>query len=314
MLVNDVFQKCVAFLYVDTLADDGVSYKRVPAATALLLGVPSGIDDLWAIYAVTNLHVVNQMHSFRAAYLRLNYQHGEIIDHVVSPDAWFQHPSNDVAIAMVRFNIQHWDHAPLPLELLATSEYVINRGIGPGDDVFFVGLFTQHPGLERMQPIIRFGNISMMPGEPVHVRLDSASDPVPVTAYLVEARSWSGHSGSPAFVHFPLQRDGMPGAVTIGHGPPTLLGIVCGHFDVKEKARLVGDLPQSEDIGLNSGIAIVIPAQAIIDTVMMQDAVEERTRSAELAKQHVADVTPDTGKQVGVSTEKQRKKRDETLE
>jgi hypothetical protein len=54
--------------------------------------------------------------------------------------------------------------------------------IGLGDEVFVVGLFRSHYGLQRNIPIIRVGNISMLKGEPVFTDYCGYTD-----AYLIEA-------------------------------------------------------------------------------------------------------------------------------
>jgi hypothetical protein len=67
-----------------------------------------------------------------------------------------------------------------------------------------MGLFSEHPGGDHNEPIARFGNIALMPAEKVTV--DVGDSTAHIRAYLVEARSWGGHSGSPAFVFFPPDR------------------------------------------------------------------------------------------------------------
>ena len=57
-----------------------------------------------------------------------------------------------------------------------------------GDEVFFLGLFTQHSGPTNNLPIARFGHISQMPSEleltlPGNIRFNG-------TAYLMEFQAW----------------------------------------------------------------------------------------------------------------------------
>jgi hypothetical protein len=63
--------------------------------------------------------------------------------------------------------------------------------IGIGNEVAFAGLFVNHHGKKRNEPIVRFGNICGIPSEPVSTK---AGD---IEAYLVESRSVGGLSGSP---------------------------------------------------------------------------------------------------------------------
>jgi hypothetical protein len=66
--------------------------------------------------------------------------------------------------------------------------------IGIGDAVFITGLFSHHPGKARNLRVIRVGNIAAMPDEPVKTQRGE------MEAYLIEARSLGGLSGSPVFV------------------------------------------------------------------------------------------------------------------
>ena len=80
--------------------------------------------------------------------------------------------------------------------MVATDKVINDNAIGVGDEVFLTGLFANHIGQQRNLPIIRVGNIALMPEEPVqHPSLG------PIDAYLIEARSIGGLSGSPVFVH-----------------------------------------------------------------------------------------------------------------
>jgi hypothetical protein len=138
--------------------------------------------------------------------------------------------------------------------------------------VFFVGLFSEHPGVERNQPILRFGNISMMPGEKLLVNLGDSS--ARIRAYLVEARSWGGHSGSPAFVYFPPDRFGN--SISVGMTLPIfLLGLVQGHYDIKSDVKFIGDVEEGQ-VAINAGIAAVVPAQEIYDLLMSGEVLAER--------------------------------------
>ena len=64
--------------------------------------------------------------------------------------------------------------------------------IGIGSEVYFPGLFVHHHG--RNEPIVRGGIVSSMPTEPVLTEFGE------IHAYLAEARSVGGLSGSPVIV------------------------------------------------------------------------------------------------------------------
>ncbi|MEJ7744194.1 MAG: hypothetical protein WKF73_17655 [Nocardioidaceae bacterium] len=281
MLVDEQFRKSVAFLYADVPDPETGIVERTPIGTAFFFGVRDDLrPDIQIPYLVTNAHVVNSSRPYGPLYMRMNLLPGfptTYIDKPISSDAWWQHDSTDVALARITSLHGMWDHVFILDDMLATAEKVQQKGIGVGDDVFFAGLFSRHPGQERTQPIIRFGLISMMPHERIAVELAPKTTPVMVEAYLIEARSWGGHSGSPAYIHFPPTRDGINiQLASRADSHPLLLGIVSGHFDIQRPVTLADTVARAGSAAMNAGIAIVIPAQAIRDLADREDVVEDR--------------------------------------
>ena len=292
MLVDEQFRKCVTFLFVDVIDEATSTPKRIPAATAFFVGVPVN-GERAVIYAVTARHVVDASRPHGTLYVRINKISGGFEDFQVPQDAWVCHPSTDVAVIRVGLPPEQFDFRVIPLDMLATDDYVIRQRIGAGDDIFFVGLFSEYAGQERNQPIIRFGNISLMPYEQIDVKLDPASDATTlIDAYLVEARSWGGHSGSPAFIYYPPDRE-PGGGIVIGGNPPALLGLVHGHYEIKQDVAFIGDILGSGKVPINAGMALVIPAQKIIDTLMQEEVVEERNRVLQEHRRRKPTPTPD---------------------
>ena len=279
MLIDEQFRKCVAFLCVDVADGIDTTPRRIPAATAFFVGVPLGADnERSAVYAVTARHVIAKSRPHGPLYIRINTAAGGFQDFLVPQDAWACHPSTDVAVIAVAIPQEQVDTRMIPLSMLATDDYVVQKRIGAGDDVFFVGLFSEYVGQERSQAVIRFGNISLMPHEKTPVKLDPGSDATtPIDVYLVEARSWGGHSGAPAFVYYPPDRE--MGKVIVGQQAPALLGLVHGHYEIKQDVAFIGDILGSGKVPINAGMALVVPAQRIIDTLMQQELVEQRNRS-----------------------------------
>jgi hypothetical protein len=275
MLVQEPFRKCVSFVFVDAYDDETKSYVRAPEATAFYVAIPTS-NGAMEYYAVTARHVVDHAAAYGQMYLRANLHGGGFRDFGVSPEAWYRHPSTDVAVARVKLPASLVDLVFIPLDMLATAAYVTEMKVTEGDKVFFIGLFNSNPGLERSQPIVRFGNVSLMPREPLAIKMHPGSETETMAdGYLVEARSWGGHSGSPAFLYFG-DTDRQP-VVIIGDTPKTvLLGLVHGHFEIKSDVKFLGDILGSGSIPLNAGMALVIPAQHIIDLLMSEALVKER--------------------------------------
>src|SRR5438445_660680 len=112
--------------------------------------------------------------------------------------------------SVVRYSAQgyryrYWEVEPtprIPDELLGSVVFMYPNadaaihGGRVGGTGFLLGWFISHSSKQTNQPLARFGNIAMMPGEKV---VDGRG--LRVEAYLVEMRSLSGYSGSPVFVY-----------------------------------------------------------------------------------------------------------------
>ncbi len=173
-------------------------------------------------------------------------------------------------------------------EWFITDEVFKNRQIGPGDNVFWVGMFSLMADSKSNWPIVRTGNIAMMPGEKIP-KVDTGDWEGPIEGYLVEARSFGGLSGSPIFVrptfHIPFTAaNDDEQTVMYGVGHPYLLGLVQGHWsipletinDVQIKA--IADRKQ-----INLGFAIVVPAHRILEVINQPELIkmrEEFTKAA----------------------------------
>jgi hypothetical protein len=176
-------------------------------------------------------------------------------------------------------------YGPLP-EGIANQAVIVAECIGQGDEVFIIGLFSNHPGKLRNIPIVRVGNIAAMPGERVNSRHWHNRD---IEAYLIESRSIGGLSGSPVFVHLgpirPPKKVGEPVQI-MGHrgGPHYLLGLVHGHFDLTlpdinmDAVDSVDTVDAAARVEINSGIALVVPVSKIIEVLNHPQLAEDRKR------------------------------------
>jgi hypothetical protein len=257
------------------------------------------------VYVATARHVVIGARAYGPLYLRLNLRSELLgpgapgyVDRPIAPDAWVEHKDTDIAIATLGGCPPQVDFRWVQQEILASDEYVAAHEIGVGDEVFFAGLFSPHPGIERFQPIVRFGTLSMMPHEKVTIEIEPRT-PKDVDAYLVEARSWGGHSGSPTFIYYPPDR--RPGAVMLG-GTPALLGLVSAHFPIRKNAVLRDSL-DSTPANENAGIAVVVPAQGIIDLLNREVLVEDREERKKEVEAGRPAPTPDSGLPEGYTRE-----------
>lgn len=275
MLIDQAYRRGVGYVMMDTSKECAPPERR-PAGTAFFIRRETA-PGLWLTYAVTARHVIKAGEAMGAVglYLRVADPPGYRDLRLTVAD-WEFHPDTDVAVAQV-FDPPELDLHSFPFETLATPEFLNKNSVGEGDDIFIVGLFSRFPGNEQIRPIVRFGNIALMPYEPVLAELAKDAPPKPIDAYLVEVRSWGGHSGSPVWGYFPMTRHSSQQAQwkhlkTI---EPKLLGLVQGHYPINPDEGFIGDLDGTkQSLAANAGIAIVVPAEKIAET--MNEKLKER--------------------------------------
>jgi hypothetical protein len=97
-----------------------------------------------------------------------------------------------------------------------------------------------------------------------------------VDAYLVEARSIGGLSGSPVFVH-PAGMERRPGKTALmAEGKFYWLGLMHGHWDVKIKWEEEDFVDGTKLEAVNMGIGIVVPVSKIIEVFNHPDIVIQK--------------------------------------
>jgi hypothetical protein len=275
MIVSDEVRQCVVFIYLDD--KDGV---RRPAGTAFFVSFDRshGAHGHWT-YLVTAKHVLDGIRAARAdgmMFLRVNVKGAGFAYLPCSVEVWTTHPDTTLIddVAVLPWNPEaEFEYRSYPLEDSVDEK----TGHGVGDEVFLPGLFVNHAGKERNIPIVRIGNIAAMPSEPVKSRIG------PLDAYLVEARSIGGLSGSPVFVNLGLYRkvDGKVVEARDNEGVHRLLGLMHGHWSVQPQDAPEGDdvtLDAVSDEWINMGIAMVVPVERIIATVNHPEQVQMREK------------------------------------
>ena len=68
----------------------------------------------------------------------------------------------------VRF--QDYDVLWIPEAMFATDERIADFDIGLGDEIVIIGLFTRFFGKTQLIPLVRTGNIAMMPKDKLPIR------------------------------------------------------------------------------------------------------------------------------------------------
>lgn len=261
--------------------------KFVPKATAFFVGVRAKYEGSF-IYLVTAEHVLVglQQNGQKVVSTRMNSSPGVPSLPFELPIAeWFFHPNSertptDVAVLPVTVgNTDPNNFVAFDADAFVTRENFHNQEWGVGDEVVVIGLFRNHHGKERNIPLVRIGNLAALPEEPVKTNWGY------LDAYLVELHSVGGLSGSPCYIHRALTRvkDGKLQYIK-NQQPLSLLGLVSGHFDVPNLREDAVQENQNGDGNINAGIAVVVPAYKILETLNQDELVTIRKKiSGELA-------------------------------
>jgi len=252
MRVPDEVRQCVVFIGLPASLRRGQLGIRFKG-TAFFVGVPSeSIPGMDYVYLVTAKHVAKSLEG-QSFLVRLNTKDGGSAMLMGEGTRWWYHPTDaSVDVALITFAPPpEFDYKRIQSSMFLSEEMMRAKGIGAGDEVFITGLFAQLSGSARNLPVVRMGNIAMIPEEPVPTGMGD------IEAYLVEARSIGGLSGSPAFVRE---------TTSSGMGSFHLLGLMHGHWDIPVKSRTVIGNTYSAG-AINTGIAIVVPAKKILEVL-----------------------------------------------
>lgn len=246
-----------------------------PRGTAFLVDVEMEKNAGFK-HIVTAKHVAKAIEQTEGVIV-MNGKDGEPLFFRTAKERWFYHPEEEdsVDVAVLPFKsarINEYDVLGLPEAIFATDETIAEYDIGPGDELFIVGLFSKFHGRSEISPIVRSGNLAMMPKDRLPVNGFE-----PMEAYLAEGRSIGGLSGSPVFVRntvklpLPVQTaSGQPVNMS-GVGRPHLLGLVHGHWDLPVS---FSDTQKAEAV--NMGVSIIVPAKKILETLYHPDLVAKR--------------------------------------
>jgi hypothetical protein len=277
---------CVFYLYPnESSARDGLKL----GGTGFWLSVPSQKvpNYLW-LFAVSNRHVVQRG---GASVIRANDRDGGVRLFQTEPTDWIEHPDgHDIAVLpMVSSRVLPFiDCMSISSQMFVIEQHLKDETVGIGDDVYMIGRFINHEGKQRNMPSVRFGNISMLPGEPIYIDKNTK----PQESFAIELRSMCGYSGSPVFVEVGgIQRRDDE----ISTSPPQqlFLGVHWGHINepwavekrIIKSAQRTGLGPGEKEIDLvsaNTGMNGVVPAWRLMEILNLPTIREIQCRDEEM--------------------------------
>ena len=261
--------KCVVFL---GYKDKHGKHQVAGSAFWVSRAGPSDIQDVYRpAYLVTAGHVIECIKSRSSAtdprvWMRVNIRDSQGLWKDVYNGSWKFHRDAGADLAVLKIGMDNnLDHAAWPLEnsvnaeTLSASHYTVEHG----DEVFFSGLFWPHKGILRNTPIVRVGNVAALREEPVLTKFGQSD------AYLVDAHSIGGFSGSPVFIDTVEAKRARELSTSPFLGPSRflLLGFMHGHYhEEDEESEIVVD-DGTGQAKVNTGICIVIPSEKIIEVI-----------------------------------------------
>jgi hypothetical protein len=283
MRIPDVLRDCVVFV------GRVVGNQKKRMGTGFIVGVESeAFPDRGYHYLVTAGHVARQLSLGGPWFIRFNLKNGGA-EEAINPDPgqWWYHPTEPESVDAAVHGIPALDvldYRYLTVSMFLTADKIRRDNIGMGDEVDIIGLFTFASGTQRNMPILRTGTVAMMPLERIPCRGADQKTIQQSEVYLIEGRSIGGVSGSPAFVRQTIYGDQLVGGERgekrfdlAGLGNALLLGLMQGHWDISAE-----DLNEIDPItrpGVNMGIAIVVPAQKILDILFRSELVDQRRKA-----------------------------------
>lgn len=225
------------------------------------------------LYGITNRHVIDA----GSLTLRITMKDNRTLPVDSDDRNWFRHPDgDDLAILLIDFSIQFKCTAmSIDSSKFVTKELIQEHNLGIGEEVFAVGRFVSHDGKQKNSPVVRFGNISQMPSEPIKQDNGHLQE-----SYLVEGRSIGGYSGAPVFMCIPpwAVRPGKQQVESKQYGP-WFLGTNWGYLsDWRPVCDATGRPVSSPgmQVAQNSGMMAVVPAWKLIEMINHPTAVAAR--------------------------------------
>lgn len=270
IVIPPEFLGCCIYIYPSE--ESAKSGKLSVGGSGFLVGVPLKENTSYIqFYAVTNRHVIEKIPN---PVLRLNTYAGKFECLKTNRLRWKNHDGadspDDLAVCPIEIDPKDHDFIPIIVDGFIDQE-IKAKWLYPGDEVFMIGRFFSQEGTDRNTPSVRFGNISMLPVEPMKNRWGNDQD-----AYLVEHRSLPGYSGSPVFVYIDPSKPRPPEWHTPVHARyrpefhgPWLLGIDFCHINDFEPVRQDDEKKTIADpkqwVKSHTGMAGVIPAWKVLE-------------------------------------------------
>lgn len=242
------------------------------------------------IYLVTNRHVaqpgidLGAPYEVQAVFLRMNLITPQGENQSVQEQIplggrfrWFfpSDPGVDLAVLPIAPDQKTYAYVPIPSSIIVDAEQLRTGDVGVGDPVTFAGYFSNFPGRNRMEPIIRGGVIAMAPQERFGTTLHKQGH-----LLLADLHAFHGNSGSPVFVNLGGLRRG---ALYVGERYK-LLGVISGYFPESVGFSVPAATVLTGEVRDNSGIATIVPGEELIELLNSPEVQADRDNQVAILK------------------------------
>lgn len=276
---------------------DCAKRRDVCGGTGFLVNAPSAdFPALHHVFGVTNKHVIHghcqrnspqrPCNGFMAVVLNHPSGQPEILEK--DQDRVWEPHDGGVDLAACYFGLRPKSEARfmgVAVDEFLTKARFDGLEVGPGDATFMVGRYINHDGKISNAPSVRFGQISMVPGDSI------STTEGPQVGYIVELISQGGFSGSPVFLNLPPGITRGPSFRKPTQTPITwqmyLMGVDFGHLTTNlSVVRTADGTTTGNYVSWPTGANLVIPAWKVEEllkqpnlTRAMRDAEDELKRT-----------------------------------
>jgi hypothetical protein len=252
------------------------------AGTGFVVAVP-GAHGNPHLYVVTAKSVAEKMECCPMI-MGFSYKDGSKALLEADNVHWYSHPTEAGAVdaAVAPFAPAQWDLLdlePVPEHLFASGERMRKASIGVGDEITAIGVFTRFSYEDRHLPIVRTGNLAMLPTLHIPVK-----DFEPMEAYVAEIEGLTGSPiwARPTAYFNPSQKDGgeeKPSVPSNGDTDMIFLGLLHGPWEVSKWAMEGQNAQYTEN--MISGMSIIVPAHKILEVINQAELATMRKKNDE---------------------------------
>ena len=198
-------ERAVFFLYGRNPTGKDQNKLEGPLGTGVIVGdFDITAPGVMHLYAVTAAHVALT----GASVIMLNTTNGKRRPIDLDPSEWCADlRREDIAAVDISARIKGAPDSDeisyIPYSMFASEQFLRHVEFGIGEDGVMLGLFSEHPGVEKNVVAARFGNVSVLSDSetPIERKYPDLKVTLNTPCHVFDMHSRPGFSGSPVFVY-----------------------------------------------------------------------------------------------------------------